>query len=540
MPEDEEGADDDDRAGMDSLHKRQRQRVWVKEDIQTRPLPSYIHPRPEYIRQPSEYFRMFFTTELKNHIVYQTNLYAKQKNLRTNFVLEAHELDLFVGIIIYMGVISAPSITDYWALQTRVPQVADYMSKNRFKIIRATIHFSDNEQARTSKDRFFKIRPLFTKITKEFLKVPETPVNSVDEVMVAYKGTMAGNLRQYICDKPDSWGYKLFCRSSDDGFIHDILMYQGEPTFETHHQELSEEELKMSVTAKFVIVLAKTLKNPDRSAIYADNYFSSLSLAEYLMSKYKCRYVGTARENRVGHPPLQSVKAMNKKTVPKGEMDFASCDGLLVCRWKDNKVVTLLSTDAGVEPEATVTRYDREAKEKKSMKCPNVVKQYNGRMGGIDKSDMLTHLYKTPMRSKRYYMRLFGYVIDLIICNAWLLYKRDCQALDENAVPLKKFRMDISSHLRISPDNPFRVTRASTSREDVPLPRRGQRAARPSPEERMDATKLHMPLHVDMRQTCKLCSHKGTIHRSRWMCQACKVALCLSDARNCFTEFHVN
>ncbi|MPC73199.1 hypothetical protein E2C01_067520 [Portunus trituberculatus] len=27
--------------------------------------------------------------------------------------------------------------------------------------------------------------------------------------MVAYKGTIAGNLCQYVAKKPDKWGYKL-------------------------------------------------------------------------------------------------------------------------------------------------------------------------------------------------------------------------------------------------------------------------------------------------------------------------------------------
>ena len=52
--------------------------------------------------------------------------------------------------------------------------------------------------------------------------------------MVAYKGTMAENLRQYIANKPDKFGYKLFCRSSIDGFIYDNLMYQGQTTFNSH------------------------------------------------------------------------------------------------------------------------------------------------------------------------------------------------------------------------------------------------------------------------------------------------------------------
>ena len=93
-----------------------------------------------------------------------------------------------------MVVIHLPSIDDYWNTNTRIPQVADLMSSKWFKRIRATLHFNDNDQTKCSQDRFFKIRPVINYITKQFLEVPAMPMNSVDEVMVAYKGIMAGNL----------------------------------------------------------------------------------------------------------------------------------------------------------------------------------------------------------------------------------------------------------------------------------------------------------------------------------------------------------
>ncbi|XP_064120264.1 piggyBac transposable element-derived protein 3-like [Macrobrachium nipponense] len=393
--------------------------------------------------------------------------------------MSEEDLMVFLGLIVYMGLVPLPSIVDFWAVKTRIPQVADFMSRNHFKAIRSSLHFSDNDQAAASQDRFFKVRVPFTKVTREFLKVPETPIHSIDEVMVAYKGTRAGNLRQYVAKKPDKWGFKLFCRSSVDGFVHDILMYQGETTFVSHHTMLSEEEKAMSVTSKFVVALVNTIKDPRNSAVYADNYFTSIGLAKYLRSQYGCR-------------------------------------------WKDNSVVTILSSDVGVEPMGTVERYDRAAKKKVPIPCPSVIQMYNNRMGGIDKSDMLTHLYRTPFKAKRYYMRLFAYLLDLIICNAWILYKRDCLALQENPKPLKDFRLDISNWLRSFKSSTFRITRNSLGTRDFALPRRGQRAVVPSIETRQNATALHMPKHVSMRQTCKFCSGAGHIHRSRWMCEDCK------------------
>ena len=90
----------------------------------------------------------------------------------------------------------------------------------------------------------------------------------------------------------------------------------------------------------------------------------------------------------------------------------------------------------------------RETKKKEEVNCPSVIKSYNANMGGIDKSDMLVHLYKTPMKSKRWYMRLFAYCLDLSVCNAWLCYKRDCKSLGETrGLSLKKFRLEIYKSL---------------------------------------------------------------------------------------------
>ncbi|KAK4322795.1 hypothetical protein Pmani_006462 [Petrolisthes manimaculis] len=172
----------------------------------------------------------------------------------------------------------------------------------------------------------------------------------------------ASILQQYIANKPDKWGYKLFCRSSVDGFVHDILLYQGATTFETHPTPLGKGEKEMNISAKVVVALVQTLKDPKNSAVYADNYFTSFSLAKHLRSQYGCRYVGTARENRISHLPLRPVKEMEKKSVRRGELDYVSSEGILAARWKDNRVVTVLSTDVGIEPKGTVLRYDKTSK----------------------------------------------------------------------------------------------------------------------------------------------------------------------------------
>ncbi|KAF2882367.1 hypothetical protein ILUMI_23787, partial [Ignelater luminosus] len=54
---------------------------------------------------------------------------------------------------------------------------------------------------------------------------------------------------------------------------------------------------------------------------------------------------------------------------------------------------------------------------------------------------MLIELYRMPLKFKRWYLRIFGYIIDLSVVNAWLLYKRES---GKKKPSLKLFRTSIA------------------------------------------------------------------------------------------------
>ena len=194
-------------------------------------------------------------------------------------------------------------------------------------------------------------------------------------------------------------------------------------------------------------------------------------------------------------------------------------------------------------PDVPESSPQQQTKRRGPIPCPSVILSYNAHMGGIDKSDMLVSLYKTPMKSKRWYLRLFAYCIDVAVVNAWLLYRRDCVSLKEKWTPLKQFRLECYS--AASATNALRnrstLTRNHPALKTVELPQptlRGQRSELPDTTVRFDTLLFHCPLFVDNRQTCKHCSRKNNIMRSNFICSVCKVHFCLNKARNCFREFH--
>ena len=111
--------------------------------------------------------------------------------------------------------------------------------------------------------------------------------------------------------------------------------------------------------------------------VFIDNYFSTVPLMEYLLHHqvYCC---GTIRSDRKYLP--KNLKT--EKTLQRGEFDYCVSDGGLVFyKWKDNKVVTLLSNFHGTES-ATVLRTQKDGR-RINLNCPVTIKDYNTYMGGV-------------------------------------------------------------------------------------------------------------------------------------------------------------
>ncbi|XP_062851349.1 piggyBac transposable element-derived protein 3-like [Trichomycterus rosablanca] len=507
-----------------------REKIWKHEDIGTFQVPDSRFEPPDAVKTPFQYFKTLFTDKMIEHIAQQTNLYSAQE-LGDPIKTSPQEIEEFLAILLFMGVFSFPSIEDYWHHESRFSVIADIMPRKRFRLLRRFIHFNDNQQWDSTPDRFLKIRPLFEMLREQCLLIPSTYKQSIDEVMVAYKGTRAGTLRQYIANKPDKCGFKLFCRASSSGIIHDLLLYQGASTF--FNIALSEQEQELTLGAKLVTVLCKTMTQPQLSVVFCDNYFTSFKMIQNVHANLGVKCIGTVRSNRVSGIPLITDQQLRKKG--RGAFDYRSSDGVIAVKWFDNKCVNLLSNACGITPLSTVKRWSKVDKTKISVPCPSLIPAYNEHMGGIDLSDMLVHMYKTPAKSRRWYLPLFGYILDLCVSNSWLVYKRDCDLLNEKPIPLKRFRLAVAHTLKQVNKTASKVGRPSFS-SPPPMSQKKQyvpRPTQPQPDVRYDNCG-HMPLHSVKRGRCNFCP-KGV---SRWKCEKCNVFLCLNANQQCFIAYH--
>lgn len=507
-----------------------RERLWRKRDIDNSYPLEKDFTVPDELSTPFQYFSRYFTPELVDLLVQQTNLYSVQETTRS-ICTTVGEIQKFLAVLLYMGICPLPAMDDYWSVHFRYPLVADIMSSKRFKCLKRYLHFVDNHDKKdTQNDKFHKVRPVFEMVRRQCKKTEGSNHQSVDEVMVPYKGTRAGTLRQYVKNKPHKWGFKIYCRSSSSGIVHDLLLYQGTTTF--CDEDLPENEKDFLLGEKVMLVLCRSIPDPSSCVVFCDNFFTSYKLVKKLESLIGIKCLGTVRESRCGGVQLLSDKDMKKQE--RGHYDYKSSEDVIAIKWHDNKCVTLLSNAVGVEPEGAVKRYDKHKKRKIDIPCPSIVLAYNKHMGGLDLSDMLVFLYKTPMKSHRWYLPIFGYLLDLSVANSWLLYKREATLLKESPMTLKCFRAEIAGTLvkinqKVSVGRP--LSRGTT-------PKKGNvKKAKPSKDVRYDGID-HWPVPTSSekqaRGRCSLCP-KGV---SGFRCTKCNVFLCLKNKQMCFVQYH--
>lgn len=112
------------------------------------------------------------------------------------------------------------------------------------------------------------------------------------------------------------------------------MLYQGKTTVETHGVPLTPEQKTLGVTNQIVSILV-SIMSPllQTTPLPAWTWCAT--------SRTRTAGTRTVSDNRIGKPPLKSIKELEKKAVSRGTSD----DGILALRWKDNKIITLLSTD---------------------------------------------------------------------------------------------------------------------------------------------------------------------------------------------------
>lgn len=460
----------------------------------------------------ADFFMQFFDEDMIQHLVDQTNLYAEKNPPGSRYPwydTSASEIKAFLGLIIAMGIKRLPSIPDYWSSDPILgaPELVKGFPLNRFKHLLGSLHFNDNDKALPrgipGYDRLYKIRPILDAVHKKCsLLYNPHQANSIDEAMVGFKGR--SSLKQYMPLKPVKRGYKIWCRCDPtNGFTCSFQVYTGKAEYATEG----------NLGSKVVFAVSESILDKGYH-LYFDNFFSSPDLALRLLEK-NTYSIATARNNRKHFPKdLQPAAA----TLPRGDhVSSLVLDGKVQCLvWKDKKSVAFINTICNPSETTTVVRKNPDGS-RSDVKCPSSVKLYNANMGGVDLADQKRKMYSCTRKSKKWYMRLFWYLVDIAIVNSHIL---ESESTNHATRPQKDFRLELATQL---------LSYHSSRRK------RG-RPSGASPSARYN--ERHFPIELDCTRQCQVCSNKKARKRTKYGCLSCSengIHLCPVP---CFGIYH--
>ena len=323
------------------------------------------------------FFNLLLTDNLTDDLVAKTNQYA-QKSINSVRTLrrrsfwnswadvDADEMNKFIGLLFSMGLVSLPSYKKYWSTDVLYmnENFATTMSRERFKSILRFFNFG--EKPKFDGDRLSKIRMIMDHFNETMLRMITPDKNlSIDESMMLWRGRLV--FRQYIKNKRHKYGIKFYELCTHDDLVMTIEIYGGQHINDEH---------SLGQTGATVLKLMQPFLDKGYH-VFIDNYYNSVALTNFLTTK-KTYITGTLRSDRKGNP-----KKVISSKLRKDQIIWQLKDDVSVAKWKDKRPVLMIS-NAHVPNLTNVTNRRDQEKQK-----PNLVKDYNDCMSGIDRYDQM-------------------------------------------------------------------------------------------------------------------------------------------------------
>ncbi|PNF41852.1 hypothetical protein B7P43_G15799 [Cryptotermes secundus] len=473
----------------------------------------------QFERNPSEInvLEKFLTEEFWIHIARETNIHAElslhdiKPGTETKwFPVTTDELKAHFALCVLMSQVKKPSLQDYWTKRKilETPVFRETMPFSRFRDINRYLHFaSDTEIDKI--DRLRKVKPIIKFLQEKYrnMYVPGQNI-AISESIMKFREIQHNSSRR-------TCGLKIYklCETST-GYCWNFKVYQGKATdVESEVDEVS----KMWDSEITVLKLCEKLLKGGRT-IYMDIWCSSPSLFKYLLDR-DTHAIGTVWARRKFMPAIwKDIK------LERGELTFASSNGILAVKWRHKKDVHMLSTKHE-RPDMEETH----GQDGGVMLKPNCVVEYISVMGGVYAHDQQLGSFPVVRRYCQGYKKLYFYLLDMTMLNASIIHR----ALN----PQKKrerytsFRVNIAEEMLLKIKLPSYPTRGCLSQGNKPLRLQSMQWAH-FPSKIPPTNKKAAP-----SRRCKVCSTRGVRKETCYECEQCKIALHVDD---CFKIYHTS
>ena len=546
--ETDDSNDSDDSSPDDTQIRR---KLWKKVDCFTPNITDFVeedesdqlshqsddsdaHPRESW--SSLDYMSQYLDRDIFEQLSVCTNqnsVLLTGRSLNTS----AEELQRFIGATIHMSCLGYPVLSMYWAKSTRVPAVADTISRQRYFKIRSHLKIvidadvSDDEK---KKDHLWKVRPMLERVRQGCLKQVRSRDVSIDEQMVPFSG--ACPYRQYVPMKPNPVGLKNYVLATPSGLVLDFVVYQGVNSFAD-----VPEGVRIGAAGLPIAHLAATLR--PGTMLYCDRYFTSIPLIEYMLQK-EIYITGTIIKNRVPKDAakLSDDKVLKLKGRGSSDMIVKSDPAISIVKWFDNKPIVIASSVHGIEPQQLCRRWSKKDRAYVEIQRPAIITEYNQKMGGVDLTDRMLSFYRVKTRTRKWTVRTLMHFTDLALVNGWLQYRQDSRNRGVPAKDVKnflQFRLDIASAYLVTKED-SNDEEDNDDDEDAPRPaaKRQRTVPIPSTHARYSGSK-HLPF-MEVVKYAMRCRMDGCKGKTKVKCVECGLFLCVTTERNCFYDFHTD
>ena len=171
------------------------------------------------------HFLLFFTEEILNKIISESNRYSEDE-----LELTYDELLAFIGVVIAMGIIQLPEMSDYWSTSpiTQVPWFSTIFTGKRFFTILANLHLVDNiVEGADQANKLYILGNIMETCNQSFQQhyLPSQNL-AIDEQMIGTRCRIG--FIQYMPKNLKRFGIKLWvlCESLT-GYVLKFIVYTG-------------------------------------------------------------------------------------------------------------------------------------------------------------------------------------------------------------------------------------------------------------------------------------------------------------------------
>ena len=375
-------------------------------------------------QSPIEAFNLFFTDEMLEKVVmYTNNAIEPAMEGFANLLEESDkyphfrkvdkiDISSFIGLLYLRAAfrLNLRETLEIWNHESSHDIFSSTMSYNRFQFIRKFITFDDKptRNDRWKSDKFACLRELFEMMNEQNSKCRfPSPLLAVDETLYPYRGAIG--FKQYNPSKPAKYGllYRSLCDSSVS-YTYYTLPYAGKPEVTT--SELS----KFYVTGtdeytKYLVTEFSRFNSIEGCNISMDRYFTSVSLADWAIDK-KFTIVGTMRHDRKGIP--KEMKDLNGREEKSTISAHHSEKNMMLVSYIDKK-------KSGKKNIISLTTMHDKVKVTNDQRSkPQVLVMYDHTKGGVDVVDLISCHHSTRMKSKRWPLTGFAFMLDTIRTNS--------------------------------------------------------------------------------------------------------------------------